>query len=127
MAPGRGRRLARIGFVATCGALVLALLGQAFLAGMAAMTDSAWWEWHKAWVNLWQWLILLLPVLALLTRYPWRWAWLSVLPVPLLYLQYVWAETGRAGSLPYAFGLHAMGALGLFGTSTLLLALALLE
>ena len=105
--------------------LTIALLVQAFLAGVAAMTDPSWWELHRAWVNIFQWLVLLPPVCAVLARYP-RWLIAtSVLPTALIYLQYVWAELGRDGTWTYALGVHAASAMVLFATSVFLLAAAL--
>jgi len=121
----RGQRLARQAFLGSCAALAGALLVQAFLAGVAAMTDPSWWGLHLAWVHAFQWLVLLLPVCAVLAGYP-RWLmWVSALPVILLYLQYVWAEFGRDGTWAYGLGVHAANGLLLFGTTILLVAAAL--
>jgi hypothetical protein len=107
-------------------ALAAALLIQAFLAGMAAMTDPGWWNLHRAWVGVFQWLVLLPPACAVLARYP-RWlTGASTLPIMLIYLQYVWAELGRDGVWSYGLGVHAASALVLFGTAVSLLAAALL-
>lgn len=125
LVPSRGRRLARTAFLGSCAALGTALLVQAFLAGVAAMTDPSWWGLHLAWVHTFQWLVLLPPVCAVLAGYP-RWlAWASALPVVLIYLQYVWAEFGRDGTWAYGLGVHAASALLLFGTTLALFAAAL--
>jgi len=95
----QGRHLAQRTFLGSCALLMAALLGQAFLAGVAAMTDPGWWELHKAWVHAFQWLVLLLPpACAVLAGYPRRLIGASALPVVLIYLQYVWAELGRDGT-----------------------------
>jgi len=105
--------------------LTIALLIQAFLAGVAAMTDPSWWELHRAWVNIFQWLVVLPPACAVLARYP-RWLTATnILPIVLIYLQYVWAEFGRDGAWAYALGVHAASAMVLFATSMFLLAAAL--
>ena len=123
----RRQHLARAGFVGSCATLSVALLMQAFLAGVAAMTDPGWWELHRAWVGIFQWLVLLPPSCAVLAGYP-RWlAGASVLPVVLIYLQYIWAELGREGTWAYALGIHAASALLLFGTTIVLLAAAVLS
>ena len=121
----RGRRLARTAFLGSCAALEAALLLQAFLAGMAAMTDPSWWGLHLAWVHTFQWLVLLPPACAVLAGYPRRLIWASALPLVLLYLQYVWAEFGRDGTWAYGLGVHAASALLLFGTTMALFAAAL--
>lgn len=120
------RGFARVMFPGSCAALAGALLVQAFLAGVATMTDPGWWELHRAWVTIFQWLVLLPPMCAVPARYP-RWlTGASALPLMLIYLQYVWAELGRDGTWAYGLGFHAAGALVLFGTTTFLFAAALL-
>lgn len=120
----RCRRLARAAFLGSCAALGAALLVQAFLAGVAAMTDPDWWGLHLAWVHTFQWLVLLPPACAVLAGYP-RWLlWASALPVVLIYLQYVWAEFGRNGLWAYGLGVHAASGLLLFGTTMGLFAAA---
>jgi len=47
----RGRCMVRVGFLGSRTVLLIALFVQAFLAGVAAMTDPSWWELHKAWVH----------------------------------------------------------------------------
>ncbi len=121
----QGRRLARRAFLGSCALLLAALLGQAFLAGVAAVTDPGWWELHKAWVHAFQWLVLLPPACAVLAGYPRRLIWASTLPVVLIYLQYVWAELGRDGTWAYGLGVHAASALLLFGTTMALFVAAL--
>lgn len=126
LAGSRGRRFARAAFLESCAALAVALLVQAFLAGIAAMTDPSWWELHLAWVNIFQCLVLLPPACAVLARYP---KWLigaSALPILLLYVQYVWAELGLQGTSAYGLGIHAAGALVLLGTTAFLFAAAFL-
>ena len=121
----RSQRLARTAFLGSCAASGIALLVQAFLAGVAAMTDPSWWGLHLAWVHTFQWLVLLPPACAVLAGYP-RWLmWASALPVMLLYLQYVWAEFGRDGTWAYGLGVHAASGLLLFGTTMVLFAAAL--
>jgi len=118
--------MVRVGFLGSCTVLLIALFVQAFLAGVAAMTDPSWWELHKAWVHAFQWLVLLPPACAVLAGYPRRLIWASALPVVLIYLQYVWAELGRDGTWAYGLGVHAASAMLLFGTTVALLAAALL-
>lgn len=120
----RGRRAARVVFLGSCAALAVALLVQTYLAGVAAMTDPSWWDLHRAWVNVFQWLVLLPVASAAAARYP---KWLvgaSVLPVVLIYSQYVWIELAREAAWAYAFGAHAANALVLFGSTVFLLAAA---
>lgn len=119
------QRFARVLFLASATALALALLVQAFLAGIAAMADPSWWEFHRTWVHIFQWLVVLLPASALAAGFP-RWLkWASAVPVVIIYFQYTWAELGREGLWAYGFGVHAVAAFILFATVILLLAAAL--
>lgn len=120
----RSPRAARLVFLGSCAALAVALLVQTYLAGVASTTDPSWWDLHRAWVNAFQWLVLLPVASAVLARYP---KWLvgaSVLPVVLIYSQYVWIELAREAAWAYAFGAHAANALVLFGSTVFLLAAA---
>lgn len=95
--------------------LALALLGQAFTAGMAAITDPDWWQAHVAWVHAFQWLVLVLPVSAAAAPVPRRVKGASLGPLFLMGLQYVLAHRGMDGSFPTGLGLHAAGGFVLFG------------
>ena len=91
--------------------LALALLVQFFIAGMAALTNPDWWPYHVAWVDIFQWLVVPLPVLAWLAGPPRTWrVGLSCLLVLQMALQYVLAHRALEGRLPIGLGLHAVNA-----------------
>ena len=46
------------------GLLIISILIQFFIAGMASITDPDWWTYHKVWVGIFQWLVLPLPIFA---------------------------------------------------------------
>jgi hypothetical protein len=46
------------------GLVSIAILVQFFIAGISSITNPDWWEYHKTWVNIFQWLVLPLPILA---------------------------------------------------------------
>ena len=46
------------------GLLTVSILIQFFIAGMSSLTAPDWWNYHKIWVNIFQWLVLPLPVFA---------------------------------------------------------------
>src|SRR5258708_14002702 len=48
--------------------LLLAVLIQFFIAGMAAMTKPEWWTYHNAWIEIVQWLVMPLSSCGLLDR-----------------------------------------------------------
>jgi Family of unknown function (DUF6220) len=104
-------RLARIALLLLSALLVISLLIQFFIAGMATLTAPEWWETHKAWVAIFQWLVVPLPVAAWYCGK--RRRWLVVLAsVPLLQIaaQYVLVHRALEGRLPIGIGLHAVNA-----------------
>ena len=103
-------RIARVLLRVAATALLFALLVQLFTAGMAAMTDPDWWNYHVASIALSQWLVLPLPVLAVLCGpYHRRLRVLiAVCPMAQLFLQYVLAHRALEGKLRIGLGLHAV-------------------
>jgi len=91
--------------------LVVALLVQFFIAGMAALTNPGWWTYHQAWVAIFQWLVVPLPVLAWLAGPPRRYRVpLACVPFVQIGLQYVLAHRALVGRWPIGLGLHAVDA-----------------
>jgi hypothetical protein len=101
--------------------LALALLGQAFTAGMAAIVNPQWWQTHVAWVHIFQWLVVIIPVSAAASSARRHIKWVSLGPLVLMGTQYVLAHRGMEGNFPIGLGLHAVGALILFGMAAYLL------
>ena len=87
----------------------LAVLIQFFIAGMAAVTNPEWWTYHSAWIGIFQWLVVPLPILAFLGSRPryWRTAFATI-PVVQVALQYVLAHRALEGRLTIGIGLHAV-------------------
>jgi uncharacterized protein DUF6220 len=101
--------------------LTICLLVQFFIAGIAAMTDPGWWTYHSAWIAIFQWLVVPLPILA------WfggpargRRTLFACIPLPQIALQYVLAHRAMEGRLAIGLGLHALD-----GALLLLIAAAL--
>ena len=91
--------------------LCISLLVQFFIAGMSTMTDPQWWAYHKAWVGIFQWLVLPLPVLAWLCGRPRLLrVGLASLPALQIELQYVFVHRALDGRLTTGIGLHALNA-----------------
>jgi putative tricarboxylic transport membrane protein len=91
--------------------LTICLLVQFFLAGMAAMTEPERWPYHSAWVGIFQWLVVPLPILAWFGGRPRRQRTLfACIPVLQIALQYVLAHRAIEGRLAIGLGLHALDA-----------------
>lgn len=91
--------------------LTICLLIQFFIAGMAAMTDPEWWTYHSAWVAIFQWLVVPLPILAWLGGPPrGRRTLFACIPLLQIALQYVLAHRAIEGRLAMGLGLHALDA-----------------
>jgi hypothetical protein len=93
------------------GLLSIALLVQFFIAGMSSITNPDWWVYHKTWVDIFQWLVLPLPVLAWFCGKPRGGRTLfASLPILQIALQYVLAHRALDGRWPIGIGLHAVNA-----------------
>lgn len=91
--------------------LTLSILVQFFIAGMSAMTNPEWWSYHSAWVDIFQWLVVPLPVLAWMGGPPRRLRLtLATLPLVQIALQYVLVHRALDGRLAIGVGLHALNA-----------------
>jgi hypothetical protein len=91
--------------------LTICLLVQFFIAGMAAMTEPEWWTYHSAWVAIFQWLVVPLPLLAWLGGPAREQRTLfACIPVLQIALQYVLAHRAIEGRLAIGLGLHALDA-----------------
>lgn len=90
--------------------LVIALFVQFFTAGMAAMTNPEWWSYHQAWVAVFQWLVVPLPIVAWLGALGWRSIGLAAMPIIQIALQYVLVHRALEGRLAIGVGLHAVNA-----------------
>jgi Family of unknown function (DUF6220) len=93
------------------GLLSIAILIQFFIAGMSSITNPDWWEYHKTWVNIFQWLVLPLPILAWFCGKPRGGRTLfASLPILQIAMQYVLAHRALDGRWPIGIGLHAVNA-----------------
>jgi hypothetical protein len=93
------------------GLLTISLLVQFFIAGMSSITNPDWWTYHKIWVDIFQWLVLPLPIFAWLCGKPRGGRVLfASLPILQIALQYVLVHRALDGRLPNGIGLHAVNA-----------------
>jgi Family of unknown function (DUF6220) len=104
------------------GLLTVALLIQFFIAGMSSITHPQWWDYHKTWVSIFQWLVLPLPVLAWFCGKPRGGrTLLASLPILQIALQYFLVHRALDGRLPTGVGLHAVNAALMLMVATLLM------
>ena len=104
------------------GLLTASILIQFFIAGMASITNVEWWDYHKIWVSIFQWLVLPLPVLAWLCGKPRGGrTLLASLPILQIALQYFLVHRALDGRLPTGVGLHAVNAALMLMVATLLM------
>jgi len=103
------------------GLLTVSILIQFFIAGMSSLTAPDLWNYHKIWVNFFQWLVLPLPVFAWFCGKPRSGrVLLASLPILQIALQYVLAHRALDGRLPTGIGLHAVNAALMLVVATLL-------
>jgi Family of unknown function (DUF6220) len=120
MAPdrrGQFRRSAsaRLLFVGTIGALALSVLVQALFAGDAAVLAPQMWQAHVAWVHIFQWLTVVLPVAAHFADRRIEFTALNCAPMVLIGLQYMLIHFAINHGRAIFAGLHAVGGVLLFG------------
>lgn len=108
-------RAARLVYYATTLLLIAGIVLQVFFAGAALLVNSGYLEQHRMFAHILELFAMLLPLLALLARQPWRITLLSLLPFVLIGMQYVflWALIGM-GLPTWTRGLHAANALLIF-------------
>jgi hypothetical protein len=100
------------------GGTVIFLAGivlQIFLAGSALLVDSAYLNQHRMFAHILELFAMLLPILALISRQPWRITLASLLPFVLIAMQYVilWALDDM-GLPAWTRGLHAVNAVVIY-------------
>jgi hypothetical protein len=104
------------------GLLTVSILIQFYIAGMSSITNPGWWDYHRIWVSIFQWLVVPLPVLAWFCGKPRAGRTLfASLPILQIALQYVLAHRALDGRLPIGIGLHAVNAALMLIVATLLL------
>jgi hypothetical protein len=88
---------------------------QVYFAGASLLVDSAYLNQHRMFAHVLELVAIILPLLALAARQPWRITLLSLLPFFLIAMQYVflWALTDM-GLPGWTRGLHAVNALVIF-------------
>jgi hypothetical protein len=108
-------RGARLLYYASTALMLAAIVLQIFFAGASLLVDSSFLEFHRGFAHVLELFAILLPILALIARQPWRITLLSLLPFFLIGMQYVylWALTGMGLPL-WTRGLHAVNAIVIY-------------
>jgi hypothetical protein len=109
-------RWARGGYVVVAGLFVVCVIIQVFIAGMAVFVDPANWSLHATFVHVFEFLPLIMLVLAFLGRLSRRLKLLPVVLFVLLIVQYATA-IGFSDSVVAAF--HPVNALVIFGIAAM--------
>ena len=102
-------------FVWTLNLFALAVLAQIFLAGYAALLAPEVWDQHVAWVHVFQWLSVALPIAAYFSVRRIGFALFNCLPMLIIGLQYMLVHMAIRRGEPALVGLHAVGGVLLFG------------
>ena len=109
-------RWARRGFVLFAGALVIGVLIQVYIAGMAVFVDPANWNLHAHFVHVIEWLPLVMLVLAFLGRLSRE---LKLLPVVLFVLIIVQYATALGFSDSMVAAIHPVNAMVIVGIASM--------
>jgi hypothetical protein len=105
-------RWARYGYLVLAWILAGCVAAQVFFAGMATFVDSARWLWHTNFVHAFEYLPILMLLVAFAARLPVAMRWLSAALYALIFAQYA---TANIGGVPGAF--HPVNALIIFWVS----------
>jgi len=124
---GPRERIARPVAIAAAGLLAIALIWQLVSAGAAVFVNPDWWAFHTAAVHWFDWLSLVILVLAFAGRMSRRFKLLAAASVLLVFLQYGTAGIRTSLSLGAAAALHPLIGFLLFWTLTELLRRGALE
>jgi hypothetical protein len=108
-------RGARLVYYASTVLMLAGVVLQIFFAGATLLVDSSFLEVHRNFAHVLELFAILLPILALLARQPWRITLLSLLPFFLIGTQYVYLFALTGMGLPlWTRGLHAVNAIVIY-------------
>jgi cytochrome c len=95
-------------------AIVCGIIGQVFLAGLAALVDPGYWPSHALAGHMLGPLTMLLVLVSLLSRLRWAQYGLVAALLVLYYAQYIFLHALPTFGVPEARALHAVNALSMF-------------
>jgi hypothetical protein len=91
-----------------------------FTVGMAVFVDPAWWAWHITVIHWYDWLTVVLLVLAFVGRATVKLKWLTVVAIGLVYVQYASAGLHTSATLRTLAAVHPVNAMLLFWVATMI-------
>jgi len=91
-------KISRFVFLGLACLLVVSVLVQIFMAGMALFTDSAYWRSHVIFVRIFEYLPILMLIFSFAGKLPKSLRWLSLLLFVLIWAQYFTAHVPGAGA-----------------------------
>lgn len=100
-------RISRFAFMILGWAMVVCVVAQTFIAGLAIFNDPSHWSGHVIFVHIFEYIPLLMLLFSFLGRLPKAMKWLSFVLFGLIFFQYFTANMPAAGAL------HPVIALGL--------------
>ncbi|MFO7271339.1 DUF6220 domain-containing protein [Sphaerobacter thermophilus] len=115
----RGHR-SRVAFRILAWLFVGCVLVQVLIAGLAIFDTPLRWSWHENFVHFFEYLPLILLVLAFTGRMPHRVRWLSFGAFALIGLQYAFIGMARDWNMPVIAALHPVNALLIFWVAVFL-------
>jgi hypothetical protein len=98
--------------------MLAALLGQMFTVGIAVFVDPAWWVWHMTIIHWYDWLTVVILVLAFVGRTTAKLKWLAAVAIGLVYVQYATAGLHTSATLRTLAAVHPVSAVLLFWVVT---------
>jgi hypothetical protein len=94
------------------------VLGQIALAGLGIFAGPAWWPRHRMFVHTFEWLTVVIFVLAFVARATATIKWLAAALLLLLSLQYTFIEQRLVPARSGWAALHVVGAVVIFWIAT---------
>lgn len=104
----------RYSFIILAWIFAICVISQVFIAGLATFVDPVNWKKHTSFIHIFEWLPIIMFILAIFAKLPKAIRWQSLGMYVLIILQYASAHMGSVGVLA-AF--HTVIALVLFSSS----------
>jgi hypothetical protein len=114
------RQWTRLLYLLAAGFIGVAVVVQVFFAGAAVLVDPTYWATHRAFGHTIDVAAIVLLLIGLMTRLPWRLQALGGLLYVLMFLQFLFLDLMPRIGVPLLRALHAVNALALFSVAVVL-------